>query len=60
MDYATLPPDDLSMLDRLANLTEADVPDFDTVRQLYESDPRLCIGESIQSYIDGNLESIKL
>ena len=60
MDYATLPPDDLSMLDRLANLTEADVPDFDTVRQLYESDPRLCVGESIQSYIDGNLESIKL
>ena len=60
MDYATLPPDDLSMLDRLANLTEADVPDFDTVHQLYESDPRLCVGESIQSYIDGNLESIKL
>jgi hypothetical protein len=60
MDYATLPPEDLSMLDRLADLTYADVPDFDIVRKLYESNPRLCVGESIQSYIDGNLESIKL
>jgi hypothetical protein len=60
MDYASLPPDDVSMLDRLADLTCEDVPDFDTVRQLYESDPRLCVGESIQSYIDGNLELIQL
>jgi hypothetical protein len=59
-NYITLPPDDLSMLDHLADLTYADVPDFDTVCQLYESDPRLCVGESIQSYIDGNLELIKL
>ena len=59
-DYITLPPDDLSMLDRLADLTWTDVPDFDAVRQLYESDPRLRVGEVIQSYVDGNMEKIEL
>jgi len=60
IEYSTLPPDDLSMLDRLADLTYKDVPDFDTVRQLYESDPRLRVGESIQSYVNGNMELIQL
>jgi hypothetical protein len=60
MDYAALPPDDLSMLDRLADLTDRDVPDFDTVRQLYESDARLRPGETIQSYVNGNLELVQL
>jgi hypothetical protein len=60
MDYATLPPDDVSMLDQLATLTEKDVPDFERVRQLYESDPRLRVSESIQSYINGNMEPIRL
>lgn len=59
-DYATLPPDDLSMLDRLADLTFGDVPNSDTVRQLYESDPRLRVGDAIQSYVDGNMELIRL
>ena len=59
-DYVTLPPDDLSMLDRLADLTSSDVPNFDLVRQLYESDPRLCVGEVIQSYVNGNMERIEL
>ena len=59
-DYTTLPPADLSMLDRLADLTCTDVPDFDTVRQLYESDPRLRVGDEIQSYINGNMERIEL
>ncbi len=59
-DYAALPPDDLSMLDRLADLTYRDVPDFDMVRQLYESDPRLRVGESIQSFVNGNMELIQL
>jgi hypothetical protein len=27
-EFSTLPPDDLSMLDRLADLTDKDVPDF--------------------------------
>jgi hypothetical protein len=60
MDYATLPPDDRSILDRLADLTYADVSDFAVVQQLYESDPRLCVGESIQSYINGSMELIQL
>lgn len=60
MDYATLPPDDMSMLDRLADLTCTDVPDFAAVRQLYESDPRLRVSESIQSYVNGNMEQVTL
>lgn len=60
MGYATLPPDDLSMLDRLADLTCTAVPDFEPVQHLYESDPRLRVGESIQSYVNGNMEQIAL
>lgn len=60
MEHATLPPDDLSMLDRLADLTAMDVPNFALVRQLYESDPRLRVGESIQSYVNGNMQQIEL
>ena len=59
-EYASLPPDDLSMLDRLAELTSSDVPGFDMVRQLYESDPRLHVGESIQSYINGNMKRVAI
>lgn len=59
-EYATLPPDDLSMLDRLADITDTDVPDFEALRQLYESDPRLRVADSIQSYVNGNLEPIAL
>jgi hypothetical protein len=58
--YESLPPDDLSLLDRLADLTYTDVPEFDRVRQLYESDPRLQAGSSIQSYVNGAMEQIKL
>lgn len=59
-EYETLPPDDLSMLDQLADLTAKDVPEFDTVRKIYESDPRLRVGDSIQSYVNGNMEHIAL
>ncbi|HEX2991169.1 MAG TPA: transglutaminase-like domain-containing protein [Anaerolineales bacterium] len=59
-DYASLPPDDLSLLDQLADLTHTDVPEFDRVRQLYESDPRLQVGSSIQSYVNGAMEQIRL
>jgi hypothetical protein len=60
VDTAALPPDDLSMLDRLADLTDSDVPDFEAVRQLYESDPRLHVGESITSFVNGQMMSITL
>ena len=59
-DYASLPPDDLSLFDRLADLTQSHVSDFDSVRQIYESDSRLSVGESIQSYVNGNFERIKI
>jgi hypothetical protein len=59
-EYAALPSDDLAMLDRLADLTCTDVPDFEAVRALYESDPRLHVGESVQSYVNGNLELVTL
>jgi hypothetical protein len=59
-ESAALPPDDLSLLDRLADLSKGDVPDFETVRQLYESDPRLRVGESIQSFVNGKMELVTL
>jgi len=59
-ETATLPPDDLSLLDRLAEWTQNDVPNFEAVRQLYESDPRLRVGESIQTFVDGKLELVVL
>lgn len=59
-EYENLPPDDLSMLDRLADLTDTDVPDFDSVRQIYESDPRLRVGDSVQSFVNGTSISVAL
>jgi hypothetical protein len=59
-EYGTLPPDDLSLLDRLAELTQADVTDFDSVRQIYESDPRLCVEGTILSYVNGNMVQVEL
>jgi hypothetical protein len=59
-ETASLPPDDLSLLDRLADLTQCDVPDFETVCRLYESEPRLRVGESIQSFVNGRLELVTL
>jgi hypothetical protein len=59
-EYVTLPPDDLSLLDRLAELTCGTVPNFAVLRQVYESDPRLRVSESIQSYVNGKMESIAL
>lgn len=53
-------PSDLALLDRLAELTRGDVPDFMQVHRLYESDPRLRVGDEIQSYIDGGLQTISL
>ena len=49
-------PEDLALLDRLAELTRGSVPDFETVRRLYASDPRLKVAGEIHSYVDGGLE----
>ncbi len=60
LDHASLPPDDLIMLDRLADLSSADVPQFALVRQIYESDPRLRVNETIQSYVNGDMHLVQL
>jgi hypothetical protein len=52
--------EDLSLLDRLAELTANDVPDFESVRALYESDPRLKVSGEIHSYVDGEMQTIEL
>ncbi|MCG2786070.1 MAG: transglutaminase domain-containing protein [Anaerolineae bacterium] len=60
MDNNQLDPSDLALLDRLAELTSGDVPDFEQVRQCYESDPRLRVDETIQSYVDGGMQTISI
>jgi hypothetical protein len=52
--------EDLSLLDRLAELTVGDVPDFDSVRALYESDPRLKVTGKIHSFVNGEMRTIEL
>ena len=48
------------LLERLiSNISaSADVPGFDMVQQIQESDPHLRLGEGIQSYINGNDEML--
>jgi hypothetical protein len=41
---------DLSLLDHVAELTSADVPDWPALRRLYESEPHLRVPPSIRSY----------
>jgi hypothetical protein len=53
-------PADLALLDSLADLTCGDVPDFETVQRLYETDPRLKVSGEIHSYVAGGLETVKL
>ena len=60
MDDNQIEAADLALLDQLAELTGGDVPDFEQVRSLYEADPRLRVAETIQSYVDGSLQSIRL
>jgi hypothetical protein len=52
--------DDLSLLDELAELTRSDVPDFERVRALYESDSRLKATGKIQSYVAGDMQTVEL
>jgi hypothetical protein len=53
-------PDDLAMLDEMAALTEGDVPEWETVQSRYQSDPRLRIEGTIQSYVDGQAMAIAI
>ena len=54
------PPADLALLDQLAGLTCGDVPDFETVRHLYESDARLHMEGTLHSYINGRMETVQI
>ena len=51
---------DLAFLDRLAGLTSGDVPDFETVRDLYQSDARLRMDGVIHSYGSAGMEIIEI
>jgi hypothetical protein len=53
-------PADLSALDQAAALTAGDVPDFDVVRHLYQSDPRFRVDGSILSYVNGQMVPVEL
>jgi hypothetical protein len=53
-------PNDLSMLDEVAELTAEDVSDFDAVRSWYESDPRLHVNGSLLSYVNGNMVEVSV
>jgi hypothetical protein len=58
--YADLTAADLSRLDELAELTRADVPDFDRVRSLYESDARLRVEKVVHSYGESGVQVVEI
>jgi hypothetical protein len=51
---------DLALLDDLGALTRGDVPDYDVVRRLYESDSRLRVPPVIHSYVAGELREVEI
>jgi len=53
-------PDDLHFLDHLAELTSGDVPDFETVRTLYQSDARLRMDGAIHRYTASGMETVQI
>jgi hypothetical protein len=48
------------LLDRVAELTAGDVPNFTTARALYEREAGLCVPPTIHSYVDGNMLTVQL
>jgi hypothetical protein len=53
-------PEDLAALDEVASLCAVDVPDFETLRRLYETDRRLRVSGSILSYVDGKMVEVNV
>ena len=51
---------DLALLDQAAELTRGDVPEWEPVRQLYESDGRLRVPSVIRSYTDAGVQEVRL
>jgi len=58
--HEDLSPDDLAALDRIAALTQGDVPEHAEMRQLYLSDQRLCVPATIQTYAQGRVQTVEL
>ena len=50
----------LAFLDHLAALTSGDVPDFDEVHALYESDARIRFDRKVRSYIGSGVKVIEV
>jgi hypothetical protein len=55
-----LTPDDLAFLDRVAVLASGAVPEYDALTSLYESDARLRVPSTINSYVDGVLRTVEM
>ncbi len=55
-----LTPADLALLDHLAELTRADVPDFEQVRVLYQEYTRLTVPATIHSYLQTGVQNVAL
>jgi hypothetical protein len=53
-------PADLTLLDEIAALTAGDVPDFETVRSRYQSDPRLHVDGTLLSYVNGDMVQVNV
>lgn len=56
----TLSVEDFTFLDRLAELTSGDVPDYEQVRRIYESDARLRVPATIYSYTEAGKQTVAL
>ena len=57
--YASL-FEDLSLLDAVAALSAEEVSDFETLHSRYESDRRLRVGDTLFSYVDGNMVHVNV
>ncbi len=51
---------DLALLDRAAELTCGDVPEWELVRQVYESEERFRVPSVIRSYTDAGVQEVRL
>jgi len=52
--------EDYALLDRVAELTCGDVPDFDALRTLYAADDRLRVPDTIRSYTGADTVAVQL
>jgi len=53
-------PEDLSLLDKVAALTDDEILEFETIRKCYESDLRLFMNGNLFSYVNGRMIELKV